>query len=61
MVNTRLFEPRMEPYVLPIECEQVFYYEVLGKGGWSFVVRHGPRGRLVKYNLDKFNEEGTLE
>ena len=29
--------------------------------GWSFVVRHDPRGRLVKYNVDEGNEEGTLE
>ena len=61
MVNTRLFEPGIEPYVLPSQCEQVFYSEVPGKAGWSFVVRHDPRGRLVKYNLDEGNEEGTLE
>ena len=61
MVNTRLFEPRIEPYVLPSQCEHVFYSEVLGKVGWSFVVRHDPRGRLVKYNLDDANEEGSLE
>ena len=24
MVNTRLFEPRIEPYFLPSQCEQVF-------------------------------------
>ena len=29
--------------------------------GWSFVVRHDPRGRPVKYNLDDGNEEGSLE
>ena len=29
--------------------------------GWSLVVRHDPRGRLVKYNLDDANEEGSLE
>ena len=56
-----LFEPGTEPYVLPNQCEHVFYSEVLGKAGWSFVVRHDPRGRLVKYNLDDDNEEGTLE
>ena len=43
------------------QCEQVFYLEVPGKASWSFVVRHDPRGRLVKYNLDEGNEEGTLE
>ena len=56
MVNTRLFEPRMEPYVLLSQCEQVFYFEVLGKAGWSFVVRHNPTGRSVKYNLEEGNE-----
>ena len=61
MVNTRLFEPGTEPYVLPSQCEQVFYLEVLDKAGWLFVVRHDPRGRLVKYNLDGGNEEGSLE
>jgi len=25
MVNTRALEPGIEPYVLPIQCEQVFY------------------------------------
>ena len=33
MVNTRLFEPGTEPYVLPIQCEHVFYSEVPGKAG----------------------------
>ena len=61
MVNTRLFEPRTEPYVLPIQCEHVFYSEVTGKAGWSFIVRHDPRGRAVKYNLDNANEEDSLE
>ena len=61
MVNTRLFEPETNPYVLPSQCEQVFYSEVPGKEGWSFVVRHDPRGRPVKYNLDDGNEEGSLE
>ena len=61
MVNTRLFEPGTEPYVLPSQCEQVFYSKVPGKASWSFVVRHNPRGRMVKYNLDDGNEEGSLE
>ena len=59
--NRRLFELGTKPYVLPSQCEQVFYSKALGKAGWSFVVRHDPRGRLVKYNLDEGNEEGTLE
>ena len=61
MVNTRLFEPGMKPYVLPSQCEQVFYSKVPGKVGWSFVMRHDPRGRTVKYNLDDGNKEGSLE
>ena len=61
MVNTRLFELGTEPYVLPSQCEQVFYSEVPGKVGWSFVVRHDPKGRAVKYNLDDGNEEGSME
>ena len=61
MVNTRLFEPQMEPYVLPSQCEHVFYLEVPGKARWSFVVRHNPRGRPVKYNLNEGNEESTME
>ena len=61
MVNTRLFEPGIEPDVLPSQYEQVFYSEVPGKAGWLFVVRHNPRGRPIKYNLDDANEEGSLE
>ena len=61
MVNTRLFEPKIEPYVIPIHCEQVFYSEVPGKVDWSFVVRHDPRGRMIKYNLEEGNEEGLEE
>ena len=61
MVNTRLFEPRADPCALPSQCEQVFYSKVPGKADWSFVVRHDPRGKSVKYNLDDANEEGSLE
>ena len=52
MINTRSFVPvGDEPYVLPSQCEQVFYFGIPYKLGWSFVVRHDPRGRLVKYNV----------
>ena len=61
MVNTRLFKPGTEPYVLPSQCEQVFYSEAPGKQGWSFFVRHDPRERLIKYNLQEGNEEGLEE
>ena len=61
MVNTRLLESRTsEPYVLPSQCEQVFYSEVPGRQGWSFVIRHDPRGRSVKYNAEE-DEEGVEE
>jgi hypothetical protein len=50
MVNIREFEPGIEPYVLPSQCEKVFYSEVPSKTGWSYVVRYDPRGRPVKYN-----------
>jgi hypothetical protein len=43
------FELGTKPYVLPSQCEQVFYSEVPGKSGWSYVVRYDPRGREVKY------------
>jgi hypothetical protein len=59
MVNTRSFEPGTYHYVLPSQCEQVFYSEVPGKEGWSFVVRYDPRGRPVKYNI--VEEENDLE
>ena len=61
MVNTRLFTQEMEPYVFPSQCEHVFYSKVPHKPSWSFVVRHDPRGRMVKYKLDEGNEEGTME
>ena len=52
MINTRSFElVRDEPYVFPSQCEQVFYFGVPHKLGWSFFVRHDPRGRPVKYNV----------
>jgi hypothetical protein len=61
MVNTRAFEPGIEPYVLPSQCEQVFYSEVPGKAGWSYVVRYDPRGRPVKYNHVVEDEDNNEE
>ena len=61
MGNTSLFEPRRNRYVLPIQCEHVFYSEVLGRAGWPFVVRHDWRGKPIKYNLEEGNEEGLEE
>ena len=34
MVNKMENESGIEPYVLPSQCEQVFYLEVPGKAGW---------------------------
>jgi len=61
MVNTRAFEPGTEPYVLPSQCEQVFYSEVPGKAGWSYVVRYDPRGRPVRYNQLDIDEDDPEE
>jgi hypothetical protein len=64
MVNTRTVESGTELYVLPSQCEQVFYSDVPGKAGWSYVVRYDPRGRLVKYNVaeeDDIEEEDDAE
>jgi hypothetical protein len=61
MVNTREFEPGIEPYVLPSQCEQVFYSEVPGKAGWSYVIRYDPRGRPVKYNHVVEDEDNNEE
>ena len=55
MVNTKSPKPRtLEPYFLPNQREHVFYWEFLGIMGWSFVIRHDPRGRVVKYNLNEY-------
>jgi hypothetical protein len=64
MVNIRNVEPGSEPYVLPSQCEHVFYSEVPGRGGWSYVVRYDPRGRLIKYIVaeeDDIEEEDDVE
>jgi hypothetical protein len=61
MVNTRAFEPATEPYVLPSQCEQVFYSEVPGKEGWSYFVRYDQRGRPIKYNHVATDEDNNEE
>ena len=54
MIITKLFElVGDEPYVLLSQCEQVFYSEVPHKPGWSLLVRHDPRGRLINYNAPR--------
>jgi hypothetical protein len=57
MVNTRAFKPGTEPYVLPSQCEKVFYSKVPSKASWSYVVRYDPRGRLLRtkyqYSIEK--------
>ena len=42
MVNTRELEPGIDPYVLPSQCEQVFYSEVPGKENFSYIIRYDP-------------------
>ena len=44
IANTRALELFTDPYVPPSQCEQVFYLEVPGKAGWSYIVRYDPRG-----------------
>ena len=61
MVNTRAFEPGTKPYVLLSQCEQVFYSEVPGKAGWSYVVRCDPQGRPVRYNQLYIDEDDPEE
>lgn len=65
IINTRLFEPvGEEPCVLPIQYEKVFYLKVPHKPSWSFVVRHDPRGRPIKYNAieeEDIKEEEKVE
>jgi hypothetical protein len=51
----------IEPYVLPSQCEQLFYSEVPGKASWSYVVRYDPRGRPVKYNHVVEDEDNNEE
>ena len=65
MVNTRVIEPGIEPYILPSQCMHVFYLEALGKAGWSYIVRYDPTGIWVKYNAleeeDNVKEEGDAD
>jgi hypothetical protein len=58
MIKTMVFEKANDRYVFPSQCEQVFYSKVPGKRDWSFVVRHDPRGRPIKYTVD---EEDDIE
>ena len=59
MVNTWELEPGTNPYVIPSQCEQVFYSKVPCKAGWSYIFRYDPRGKLVKYNVPE--EEDNVE
>ena len=64
MVNTRNLERASELYVLPHQCEHVFYSTVLVRGGWLYVVRYDPRGRSIKYIVAKeedIEEEDDVE
>ena len=61
MVNTRELEPGTKTCAIPSQYEKVFYSEVPGKAGWSYIVRYDPRGRSIKYNAeeeDNVEEEG---
>ena len=52
-ITTRLFELHTDPYVLPSQCQQVFYSLVPNEVGWSYVVRYDLRGMPVKYIVPK--------
>ena len=41
---------RMNPYILPVNAEQVFFVEDVLTAGWSVVLRHEPRSRRVVGN-----------
>ena len=49
MINTHRCETNTYYYILPNQCEHVFFLEVPGREGWSFVVSFNLRGRPVKY------------
>ena len=51
MVNTRMLEMGTEIYVLPSQCEKIFYSYVPSKAGWSYVLIYNPRGRSINYNV----------
>jgi hypothetical protein len=51
----------IELYVLPSQCEKVSYSQVLGRVGWSIVIRIDPRGRFVKYVLEEDDHEEDQE
>ena len=53
MFNTQNVEKGSNPYVLPNQCEHVFYSVVSGRAGCSYVVRWYPRGREIKYIVSK--------
>jgi len=64
MVDIRNIELGLEKYVLPSQCEHVFYVHVLGKEGWSYVVKYDPIGRPIKYKVakeDEIEEEDDVE
>ena len=64
MVNTRSFELGIDHYILPRQCEYIFYSQVPGRVGWSFLIRYDPKGKIVKYNVEKeddIEEEDDVE
>ncbi|MCH3075630.1 DUF4216 domain-containing protein, partial [Listeria monocytogenes] len=59
MINRSFERVGDEPYVLPSQCEKVFYSKVPHKRGWTFFVRYDPRGRSINHNA--MEEEDTEE
>ena len=55
MANIRVVDLGTEPYVLPSQCEHVFYSEVTIKVDCSCVVRYDPRGRIIElYHVQEY-------
>ena len=59
IVNKRALEPSTKPYVLPSQCEKVFYSEFPCKSSWSYIVIYDPRVISVNYNAPE--EEDNVE
>ena len=50
---------RQSPMFFQVNVNMYFTQEVLGRMGWSFVIRHDPRGRPIKYNIVEEVEDGV--
>ena len=51
LIQGHLSQLEMSPMFFQANARNFFYFGVPQKLGWSFFVRHDPRGRPVKYNV----------